>query len=153
MSVLYIISKWIRRSWQDTMAAGAVSPPSIIPLRVPVAGKSKTEIDTNTYIELKTDFPEAQIHFTIDGSKPDPFQQIGLRKTQQYRKPFLLQEGKKTVKAIAITKNRESNIVSKAFTVEWAPGQEKYETDDESVNYRISRDKTSGLQVDTRHWS
>ncbi|XP_071810525.1 double zinc ribbon and ankyrin repeat-containing protein 1-like isoform X2 [Asterias amurensis] len=133
-------------SWQDTMAAGAVSPPSIIPLRVPVAGKSKTEIDTNTYIELKTDFPEAQIHFTIDGSKPDPFQQIGLRKTQQYRKPFLLQEGKKTVKAIAITKNRESNIVSKTFTVEWAPGQEKYETDDESINYRISRDKTSALQ-------
>ena len=47
-------------------------------------------------------------------------------------------------------RNRESNIVSKTFTVEWAPGQEKYETDDESINYRISRDKTSALQVDTR---
>ncbi|XP_022097976.1 double zinc ribbon and ankyrin repeat-containing protein 1-like isoform X3 [Acanthaster planci] len=129
------------------MAAGAVTAPSIIPLRLPVAGKSQTEIDTNTYIELKTDFPETQIYFTIDGSKPDPFQQIGVRKTQQYKKPFLLQEGRKTVRAIAITKNRESNIVSKTFTVEWAPGQEKYETDDESFQDRIARKQTPGLQL------
>ncbi|XP_038074900.1 double zinc ribbon and ankyrin repeat-containing protein 1-like isoform X2 [Patiria miniata] len=129
------------------MAAGAVTAPSIIPLRVPVAGKSQTEIDTNTYIELKTDFPDTQIYFTIDGSKPDPFQQIGVRKTQQYKKPFLLQEGKKTVRAIAITKTRESNVVSKTFTVEWVPGQEKYDTDDESFQNRVTRKQTPGLQL------
>lgn len=36
------------------MAAGQVIAPSIIPLRAPIPGKSKTEIDTNTLIELKT---------------------------------------------------------------------------------------------------
>ncbi len=36
------------------MAAGAVAVPSIIPLRVPIPGKNKSEIDTNTFIELRT---------------------------------------------------------------------------------------------------
>ena len=36
------------------MAAGAVAVPSIIPLRVPIPGKNKSEIDTNTLIELRT---------------------------------------------------------------------------------------------------
>jgi hypothetical protein len=36
------------------MTAGSISVPTIVPLRVPVNGKLKNLIDTNTPIELKT---------------------------------------------------------------------------------------------------
>jgi hypothetical protein len=63
----------------------------------------------------------AEIFFTIDGSKPDPFAALGAdRNTIKYTKPFKLREGKKTVKAVALSRDgtRQSHIVTKCFEVE-----------------------------------
>ena len=116
------------------MTAGSIAVPTIVPLRVPSSGKSKNHIDTSTPIELKTgeyyqhshnylttniyiyDFlfiiqqkketPNAEIFFTIDGSKPDPFAALGVdRSTIKYTKPFKLREGRKTVKAVALSRH------------------------------------------------
>ncbi len=103
------------------MTAGSIAVPSIVPLRVPLNGKLKNIIDTFTPIELKSDTPNAEIFFTIDGSKPDPFTAIGAdRSTIKYTKPFKLREGKKTVKALALSRDgtRQSHIVTKCFEVE-----------------------------------
>ena len=65
--------------------------------------------------------PNADIFFTIDGSKPDPFTAIGAdRNTIKYIKPFKLREGKKSVKAVALSRDgqRQSHIVTKCFDVE-----------------------------------
>lgn len=59
--------------------------------------------------------------FTIDGSKPDPFAALGAdRNTIKYTKPFKLREGKKVVKALAVSRDgtRQSHIVTKFFDVE-----------------------------------
>lgn len=42
------------RSLQRKMTAGSVSVPQIIPLRLPLPGKAKHEIDTNTHVEIKS---------------------------------------------------------------------------------------------------
>ncbi|XP_072032522.1 double zinc ribbon and ankyrin repeat-containing protein 1-like isoform X2 [Amphiura filiformis] len=125
------------------MAAGAVAVPSIIPLRVPIPGKNKSEIDTNTLIELKTEFPDTRIYYTLNGTKPDPFQQLVGRTTMQYKKPFLLPEGRWTVKTLAITNDnrRESAVGSKTFLVDFVPGPAGGHTsDDESMPSSRSTD-------------
>lgn len=134
------------------MAAGQVTAPSIIPLRVPVPGKPKTEIDTNTLVELKTDFPNVNIYYTVDGSKPDPFQQMGEKKTLLYKRPFRLPEGRTAVKAIAVTKDkvRESNIVNKTFIVEFVPGDSLYDSDEENLSHRSGRKSSSSLKSSTK---
>lgn len=38
------------------MTAGSIAVPTIVPLRVPINGKPKNIIDTNTPIELKTGY-------------------------------------------------------------------------------------------------
>jgi hypothetical protein len=107
--------------------------PTIIPLRPIITGKSKNEIDTNTPIEIKTDTPNAEIYFTFDGSKPDPFAPLGIEKnTVKYTKPFKLREGKRTVKAMGISKDgtRESFVVTKTFDVKKVDT-----TDQENTSY------------------
>ncbi|XP_033110853.1 double zinc ribbon and ankyrin repeat-containing protein 1-like [Anneissia japonica] len=106
------------------MAAGAVCVPSIIPLRAPIPGKSKLSIDTNTLIEMGTDTKDSVIYYTLDGTKPNPFQQLGEKTTMKYKEPFMLPEGRIMVKSMAVTrdKTRESSIVCKVFDVEWVPG-------------------------------
>ncbi|XP_041468283.1 double zinc ribbon and ankyrin repeat-containing protein 1-like [Lytechinus variegatus] len=130
------------------MAAGAVVVPSIIPLRIPVQGKSKTDIDTNTYIELKSTTPDTDIFYTIDGTKPDPFQTIGQRTTFMYQRPFRLTEGKRTVKALAMARDqtRESFVVSKTFFVEWVR-EEPDDTDEESLLEAEARNQSPGLKL------
>ena len=87
------------------MTAGSIAVPTIIPLRAPITGKLKNFIDTHTPIELRTETSNAEIFFTIDGSKPNPFAALGTeRSTIKYTKPFKLREGKKSVKAIAISR-------------------------------------------------
>lgn len=36
------------------MTAGSVSVPQVIPLQIPLPGKAKHEIDTNTLVEIKS---------------------------------------------------------------------------------------------------
>eukprot|EP00057_Strongylocentrotus_purpuratus_P028225 XP_011682699.1 PREDICTED: double zinc ribbon and ankyrin repeat-containing protein 1 [Strongylocentrotus purpuratus] len=131
------------------MAAGAVVVPSIIPLRIPVQGKSKTDIDTNTYVELKSTTPDIDIFYTIDGTKPDPFQTIGQRTTFMYQRPFRLTEGRRTVKALAMARDqtRESFVVSKTFFVEWVREETDETDDEESLLEAEARNQSPGLKL------
>ena len=119
------------------MTAGSIAVPTIIPLRAPIIGKLKNSIDTYTPIELRTETPNAEIFFTIDGSKPNPFAAVGAdRSTIKYTRPFRLREGKKTVKALAISRDgtRESHVVTKAFDVERGEVNENHD-----INKSMSR--------------
>ena len=55
---------------------------------------------------LLTDTPDTKIYFTADGTKPNPFQRKigGKEVTHRYTAPFTLKEGKRTIKAIAVTR-------------------------------------------------
>lgn len=94
------------------MTAGAISAPTIIPLRVAQYGQTqKFSIDTNTLIELKSETNNVDIYYTLDGSKPDSFTTVATRRsTIQYKKPFHIsirpntEMEKVTVKAIAVSK-------------------------------------------------
>uniref|UniRef100_A0A8C3SEH5 Double zinc ribbon and ankyrin repeat-containing protein 1 n=1 Tax=Chelydra serpentina TaxID=8475 RepID=A0A8C3SEH5_CHESE len=85
------------------MTAGSVSVPQIIPLRLPLPGKAKHEIDTNTHVEIKSDTPDVTIYYTLDGSKPELFRRPGYgeHNTFKYKGPVTLPDGKITVKALA----------------------------------------------------
>ncbi|XP_055286384.1 double zinc ribbon and ankyrin repeat-containing protein 1 [Moschus berezovskii] len=106
------------------MTAGSVCVPQIIPLRVPQPGKANHEIDNNTLLEMKSDTPDVNIYYTLDGSKPEFQKKIGYGEntTFKYTKPITLPDGKIQVKAIAVTKDcRESAIVTKVFQVDSVP--------------------------------
>ncbi|NXK47228.1 DZAN1 protein, partial [Chauna torquata] len=93
------------------MTAGSVSVPQVIPLRIPLPGKAKHEIDTNTLVEIKS-----------DGSKPEPIRKPGYgeHNSFKYKGPIILPVGKIMVKALAVTKDcRESTVVTKVFLVEY----------------------------------
>uniref|UniRef100_A0ABM5G9W3 Double zinc ribbon and ankyrin repeat-containing protein 1 isoform X2 n=1 Tax=Pogona vitticeps TaxID=103695 RepID=A0ABM5G9W3_9SAUR len=104
------------------MTAGSILVPQIIPLREPIPGKAKHEIDTNTLIEMKSDTPDVTIYYAIDGSKPQLSRRLDCRdhNTFKYNVPITLPDGKITVKALAVAKDyRESAIVTKVFVVEY----------------------------------
>ncbi|NXE77373.1 DZAN1 protein, partial [Cochlearius cochlearius] len=93
------------------MTAGSVSVPQVIPLRIPLPGKAKHEIDTNTLVEIKS-----------DGSKPELIRKPGYgeHNTFKYKGPIVLPVGKIMLKALAVTKDcRESTVVTKVFLVEY----------------------------------
>ena len=103
------------------MAAGSISAPSVIPLRIPTSfSQSKLNIDTNTPIELNSSTPNVKIYYTINGVKPNPFERdFKKSSTFPYTSPFTLSVGKHTIKALAITidKQAHSGTVTKIFTV------------------------------------
>ncbi|KAH0514685.1 Double zinc ribbon and ankyrin repeat-containing protein 1 [Microtus ochrogaster] len=106
------------------MTAGSVCAPQIIPLRVPQPGKANHEIDTNTLLEMKSDTPDVNIYYTLDGSKPDFLNKVGSgeNNTFKYIKPITLPDGKIQVKAVAVSKDcRQSGIVTKVFQVDYEP--------------------------------
>ncbi|XP_006902521.1 PREDICTED: double zinc ribbon and ankyrin repeat-containing protein 1 [Elephantulus edwardii] len=106
------------------MTAGSVCVPQIIPLQVPKAGKAKHEIDSNTLLEMKSDTPDVDIYYTLDGSKPEFLKKFGYgeKNTFKYTKPITLPDGKIQVKAMAVSKDyRQSGIVTKVFQVDYEP--------------------------------
>ncbi|XP_023575898.1 double zinc ribbon and ankyrin repeat-containing protein 1 [Octodon degus] len=106
------------------MTAGSVCAPQIIPLRVPQPGKANHEINTNTLLEMKSDTPEVNIYYTLDGSKPEFLKKIGYgeNNTFKYTRPITLPDGKIQIKAIAVSKDsRQSRIVTKVFQVDYEP--------------------------------
>uniref|UniRef100_W5NFB6 Double zinc ribbon and ankyrin repeat-containing protein 1 n=1 Tax=Lepisosteus oculatus TaxID=7918 RepID=W5NFB6_LEPOC len=106
------------------MTAGSIVAPQIIPIRIPLPGKAKHQIDTNTPVEIKSDTPDVSIFFTLDGSKPEVLKKPGFGEssTLRYRGPVALPEGKVTVKALAVSRDgRESAVVTKFFLVEYLP--------------------------------
>ena len=50
--------------------------------------------------------PGAKIYFTTDGSKPNPFQLkvAGRESTFKYKGPFSLKSGKRSLKAVALSR-------------------------------------------------
>ncbi|CAO2578530.1 Double zinc ribbon and ankyrin repeat-containing protein 1 [Lemmus lemmus] len=109
---------------RENMTAGSVCAPQIIPLRVPQPGKANHEIDTNTLLEMKSDTPDVNIYYTLDGSKPDFLKKVGSgeNNTFKYIKPITLPDGKIQVKAVAVSKDcRQSGIVTKVFQVDYEP--------------------------------
>jgi hypothetical protein len=55
---------------------------------------------------LYSDVPGSRIYFTVDGTKPDPFQvgRTGKSSTIKYIGPFRLQIGNRVIKSIAVSK-------------------------------------------------
>ncbi|XP_060141499.1 double zinc ribbon and ankyrin repeat-containing protein 1 isoform X2 [Globicephala melas] len=119
------------------MTAGSVCVPQIIPLRVPQPGKANHEIDNNTLLEMKSDTPDVNIYYTLDGSKPEFLKKIGYGEntTLKYMKPITLPDGKIQVKAIAVSKDcRQSAMVTKVFQVDYVlPDTVPSEDDVENV--------------------
>ncbi|KAM6128295.1 double zinc ribbon and ankyrin repeat-containing protein 1 [Pterocles gutturalis] len=109
------------------MTAGSVSAPQVIPLRIPLPGKTKHEIDTNTLIEMKS-----------DGSKPELVRKPGYgeHNTFKYKGPIVLPVGKIMVKALAVTKDcRESTVVTKVFLVEYKQPNILFSVEDNGKNF------------------
>ncbi|NWR59794.1 DZAN1 protein, partial [Bucorvus abyssinicus] len=109
------------------MTAGSVSVPQVIPLRIPLPGKAKHEIDTNTLVEIKS-----------DGSKPELIRKPGYGEynTFKYKGPIVLPVGKIMVKALAVTKDcRESTVVTKVFLVEYKQPNILFSVEDDDKNF------------------
>ncbi|XP_069810324.1 double zinc ribbon and ankyrin repeat-containing protein 1 isoform X3 [Dendropsophus ebraccatus] len=120
------------------MTAGSICVPQIIPLRVPVPGRGKYEVDTSTPIEIKSDTPDVSIFYTLDGSKPDLLKKANHPEntTLKYRGPFRLPDGKITLKAVAVSRDgRESGIVTKVFIVEYVPPEIDSSDEDNDENF------------------
>ncbi|KAE8601221.1 hypothetical protein XENTR_v10013595 [Xenopus tropicalis] len=120
------------------MTAGSIAVPQIIPLRVPLPGRSKYEIDSNTPIEIKSDSPEVTIYYTLDGSKPELYKKVGFgeKNTLKYKGPFMLPDGKITVKALAVSRDgRESGTVTKVFIVEYVQPDLDSSDEDNDENF------------------
>ncbi|PKK21349.1 double zinc ribbon and ankyrin repeat domains 1 [Columba livia] len=109
------------------MTAGSVSVPQVIPLQIPLPGKAKHEIDTNTLVEIK-----------LDGSKPELIRKPGHgeHSTFKYKGPIVLPVGKIMVKAFAVTKDcRESTVVTKVFLVEYKQPNIFFSVEDNDKNF------------------
>ncbi|XP_033830767.1 double zinc ribbon and ankyrin repeat-containing protein 1 [Periophthalmus magnuspinnatus] len=88
--------------------AGSISAPLVLPL-IPPTQKHKNHIQTCTRVCLQTESPDAEIFFTLDGSKPNS-------RSRKYTAPITLPPGRVCVRAQA--QSRESLIVTKFFTVD-----------------------------------
>uniref|UniRef100_A0A2C9LZB2 Uncharacterized protein n=1 Tax=Biomphalaria glabrata TaxID=6526 RepID=A0A2C9LZB2_BIOGL len=137
------------------MTAGSIAVPTVIPLRPPLPGRPKTSIDSNTKIELKTETVGADIYYTINGWKPEPFKKTGEKCTMKYVGPFTLPAGKQTVKALAVSSDglRESNVVTKIFEVDFVPTP-ALPTEDDDLGFQDdlerSRAKSEVLRAKTK---
>ncbi|XP_073860795.1 double zinc ribbon and ankyrin repeat-containing protein 1 isoform X7 [Macaca fascicularis] len=140
------------------MTAGSVCVPQIIPLRVPQPGKANHEIDNNTLLEMKSDTPDVNIYYTLDGSKPEFLKRTGYveNNTFKYTKPITLPDGKIQVKAIAVSKDcRQSGIVTKVFQ-EFKNGlvgsklKKKYQNSENQRSWNVNLRKFPDLQVGER---
>lgn len=69
-----------------------------------------------------SDNQHCKIYFTTDGTKPNPFQLklAGREVTFRYNGPFTLKAGKRTLKAVTVSRDglQESNVVSRTFNVD-----------------------------------
>ncbi|XP_048842858.1 double zinc ribbon and ankyrin repeat-containing protein 1 isoform X1 [Brienomyrus brachyistius] len=114
------------------MTAGSIVAPQIIPIRAPLPGIVKHQIDTTTPVEIKSDTPDVTIYYTLDGSKPEVPRRPGLRDSSklQYKEPICLPKGKVYVKALASTGDgRESAVVTKVFLVDHIPSDDPLTTE------------------------
>lgn len=106
------------------MTAGSVAVPTIIPLKAPSGPKHV--IDSATRVELRSDTNATLVFYTLEGSRPAPFQKLGRSHTHTYRAPFTLSAGKVTIKALAMSQDgsKQSSCVTRTFTVLQATDEE-----------------------------
>ena len=119
-------SSFIFRKLKTVMSAGSITVPSIVPLKSPESylhGSRKWMIDTNTLVDLHTSTSNCLLFYTLNGTKPDPFKQLGKSTTYKFTKPFTLRSGKRTVKAIAVSRDgsKESAVNTRVFQVMVTP--------------------------------
>ncbi|NXG55000.1 DZAN1 protein, partial [Hemiprocne comata] len=119
------------------MTAGSVSVPQVIPLRIPLPGKAKHQIDTNTLVEIRS-----------DGSKPELNRKPGYgeHNTFKYKGPIILPVGKIMVKALAVTKDcRESTVVTKVFLVEYKQPNILFSVEDDYKSFLTAQEREGGM--------
>ncbi|XP_074143871.1 double zinc ribbon and ankyrin repeat-containing protein 1 isoform X4 [Sminthopsis crassicaudata] len=134
------------------MTAGSVYVPQIIPLRAPCPGKNKHEINTNTFVEMKSDTPGVIIYYTLDGSKPELLKRKGFgeNSTFKYTGPITLPDGKIQVKAKAVSRDcRESGIVTKIFQVDFEPPSITSFQEDSDENVHKNFEKQASYNKDS----
>lgn len=86
-------------------------------LRAPVILPCIGAIDTTTPIEIHCASDDALVFFTIDGSKPEPFEVVGgTHHTLTYTTPFVLEPGRRIVRAIALSSTNSSAAPSSMVT-------------------------------------
>ncbi|CAH8858626.1 unnamed protein product [Trichobilharzia szidati] len=107
---------------------GGIAAPTIIPLKVGDKDNSQGCIDTQTYIEIVSETPNARLYFTTNGSNPNPWKRKvnGREVTFVYKAPFALRPGRRVVKAMAVhsVTNVESHTVTRKFHVLEANSEE-----------------------------
>ncbi|VDP50551.1 unnamed protein product [Schistosoma curassoni] len=100
---------------------GGIAAPKIIPLKSDDKETLQGCIDTQTFIEIVSDTPNARLYFTTNGKNPNPWKRKvdGREVTFVYKAPFALRPGKRVVKAIAVhsVTNVESHTVTRKFRV------------------------------------
>ncbi|RTG85613.1 annexin A7/11 [Schistosoma bovis] len=100
---------------------GGIAAPKIIPLKSEDKETLQGCIDTQTFIEIVSDTPNARLYFTTNGKNPNPWKRKvdGREVTFVYKAPFALRPGKRVVKAIAVhsVTNVESHTVTRKFRV------------------------------------
>ncbi|XP_072527396.1 double zinc ribbon and ankyrin repeat-containing protein 1 [Salminus brasiliensis] len=130
------------------MTAGSIVAPFIIPIRVPLPGKAKHEIDTSTPVEIKSDTPDVSIFYTLDGGKPEVVRRPGFgdSSTMTYTGPIHLPSGKVSVRAVAVTSDgRQSAVVTKVFVVEQVPSELQDESEQDQQDISTLQDHTAFL--------
>nr|XP_009860289.1 double zinc ribbon and ankyrin repeat-containing protein 1 [Ciona intestinalis] len=136
------------------MTAGSIAVPTVMPLRVPVAGRPKNSIDSNTLIEIRSDTPGTKIYYTVDNTRPEPDKKLGENTTWLYKEPFMLRHGKRYVKSVARTKDgRESNVVTKVFNVEFAEPNTDSDSESEGIDdaNNFQREMEQNMKSSTQH--
>ncbi|XP_078492254.1 double zinc ribbon and ankyrin repeat-containing protein 1 [Ciona intestinalis] len=136
------------------MTAGSIAVPTVMPLRVPVAGRPKNSIDSNTLIEIRSDTPGTKIYYTVDNTRPEPDKKLGENTTWLYKEPFMLRHGKRYVKSLARTKDgRESNVVTKVFNVEFAEPNTDSDSESEGIDdaNNFQREMEQNMKSSTQH--
>ncbi|CAH8513689.1 unnamed protein product [Schistosoma turkestanicum] len=100
---------------------GGIAAPKIIPLKSEDKETLSGCIDTQTFIEIVSDTPNARLYFTTNGKNPNPWKRKvdGREVTFVYKAPFALRPGKRIVKAMAVhsVTNVESHTVTRKFKV------------------------------------
>lgn len=104
--------------------------PLISFLHIPSKNRARRQIDTNTPVEITCGCPESDIFFTIDGTRPEPFDKRNAKSsssTFRFEEPILLSAGRRLVRAIAIHRHTGmvSNLVTKSVDVQEAPPNAK----------------------------
>ncbi|ESO82959.1 hypothetical protein LOTGIDRAFT_169785, partial [Lottia gigantea] len=130
-------------------SAGALCAPVITPLKENFDSAPAQRINIDTHFALSSESPGCRIYFTTDGSKPLPFQRkiSGRETTFKYIAPFTLKPGKRTLKAICVSRDglQESVVVTKTFSVDdvgTTTAESDSYTDDYGTGYSSQYDTT-----------